>query len=120
MTLNEIYSSLPLALREKVTGHHHPYAFKPRTAHARSSRRKLWMMRIKTCLPITVKKMMNQGGMISLRMKRALSQIVSSPILNCPSPRVCLNNPRSDSKRTRLSKLTMWLNMRSRRSNKDG
>ncbi|MBW0488026.1 hypothetical protein O181_027741 [Austropuccinia psidii MF-1] len=60
--------------------------------------KKLWMMRMRKCLPITVKQMINQGGTISWCMRRALSQIVSSTTLKFPSPRVCLNNPRSDSK----------------------
>ncbi|MBW0543444.1 hypothetical protein O181_083159 [Austropuccinia psidii MF-1] len=38
---NEIYASLPLVHKEKVTGRHHPYASKPRTAHASSSKEKI-------------------------------------------------------------------------------
>ncbi|MBW0495447.1 hypothetical protein O181_035162 [Austropuccinia psidii MF-1] len=38
---DELYASLPLAHKEKVTGCHHPYASKPRTAHASSSRGKI-------------------------------------------------------------------------------
>ncbi|MBW0552168.1 hypothetical protein O181_091883 [Austropuccinia psidii MF-1] len=38
---DEIYASLPLVHKEKVTGHHYPYASKPRTAHASSSREKI-------------------------------------------------------------------------------
>ncbi|MBW0548101.1 hypothetical protein O181_087816 [Austropuccinia psidii MF-1] len=34
----EIYASSPLVHKEKVTGRHHPYASKPRTGHASSSR----------------------------------------------------------------------------------
>ncbi|MBW0587229.1 hypothetical protein O181_126944, partial [Austropuccinia psidii MF-1] len=37
--------------------------------------KKLWMMRMRTCLPITVKQMMNQGGTTSWHMRKALSQI---------------------------------------------
>ncbi|MBW0464503.1 hypothetical protein O181_004218 [Austropuccinia psidii MF-1] len=39
---------------------------------------KLWMRRMRTCLPIAVKQIMNQGGKISWHMRMALSQIVSS------------------------------------------
>ncbi|MBW0523815.1 hypothetical protein O181_063530 [Austropuccinia psidii MF-1] len=35
---DEIYASSPLVHKEKVTGRHHPYASKPRTGHASSSR----------------------------------------------------------------------------------
>ncbi|MBW0564537.1 hypothetical protein O181_104252 [Austropuccinia psidii MF-1] len=38
MAGDEMYAYSPLVHREKVTGHHHPYASKPRTGHARSSR----------------------------------------------------------------------------------
>ncbi|MBW0538376.1 hypothetical protein O181_078091 [Austropuccinia psidii MF-1] len=38
---DELYESLPLVHKEKVTGHHHPYASKPRTAHSSSSREKI-------------------------------------------------------------------------------
>ncbi|MBW0557449.1 hypothetical protein O181_097164 [Austropuccinia psidii MF-1] len=37
----ELYSSLPLVHKEKVSGCHDPYASKPRTAHTRSSRKKI-------------------------------------------------------------------------------
>ncbi|MBW0499363.1 hypothetical protein O181_039078 [Austropuccinia psidii MF-1] len=36
-----LYASLPLVHKEKVTGHHHPYACKPRMGHASSSRGKI-------------------------------------------------------------------------------
>ncbi|MBW0521619.1 hypothetical protein O181_061334 [Austropuccinia psidii MF-1] len=36
-----LYASLPLVHKEKVTGHHHPYAFKPRMGHSSSSREKI-------------------------------------------------------------------------------
>ncbi|MBW0544496.1 hypothetical protein O181_084211 [Austropuccinia psidii MF-1] len=38
---DELYASLPLVHKEKVTGCHHPYASKARTAHASSSREKI-------------------------------------------------------------------------------
>ncbi|MBW0556373.1 hypothetical protein O181_096088 [Austropuccinia psidii MF-1] len=38
---DELYASSPLVHKEEVTGHHHPYAFKPRTGHASSSREKI-------------------------------------------------------------------------------
>ncbi|MBW0474121.1 hypothetical protein O181_013836 [Austropuccinia psidii MF-1] len=38
---DEIYASLPLVHKEKVTGRHCLYASKPRTAHASSSREKI-------------------------------------------------------------------------------
>ncbi|MBW0535403.1 hypothetical protein O181_075118 [Austropuccinia psidii MF-1] len=38
---DELYASLPLVHKEKVTGPHHPYASKPRTAHASSSRERI-------------------------------------------------------------------------------
>ncbi|MBW0572179.1 hypothetical protein O181_111894 [Austropuccinia psidii MF-1] len=41
MAGDEIYASSPLVHKEKVTGHHHPYASKPKTAHASSSREKI-------------------------------------------------------------------------------
>ncbi|MBW0484276.1 hypothetical protein O181_023991 [Austropuccinia psidii MF-1] len=41
MSGDELYASSPLAHKEKVTGHHHPYASKPRTVHASSSREKI-------------------------------------------------------------------------------
>ncbi|MBW0492539.1 hypothetical protein O181_032254 [Austropuccinia psidii MF-1] len=41
MAGDEIYAYLPLVHKEKVTGHHHPYASKPRTAHASSSRERI-------------------------------------------------------------------------------
>ncbi|MBW0536160.1 hypothetical protein O181_075875 [Austropuccinia psidii MF-1] len=37
MAGDELYASSPLVHKEKVTGRHHPYASKPRTAHASSS-----------------------------------------------------------------------------------
>ncbi|MBW0492861.1 hypothetical protein O181_032576 [Austropuccinia psidii MF-1] len=37
---DELYASLTLVHQENVTGHHHPYASKPRTALASSSREK--------------------------------------------------------------------------------
>ncbi|MBW0568003.1 hypothetical protein O181_107718 [Austropuccinia psidii MF-1] len=37
----ELYASSPLVHKEKVTELHHPYASKPRTAHANSSREKI-------------------------------------------------------------------------------
>ncbi|MBW0541921.1 hypothetical protein O181_081636 [Austropuccinia psidii MF-1] len=41
MAGDELYASSPLVHKEKVTGRHHPYASKPRTAHASSSREKI-------------------------------------------------------------------------------
>ncbi|MBW0505316.1 hypothetical protein O181_045031 [Austropuccinia psidii MF-1] len=41
MEVDEIYAYLPLVNKGKVTGNHHPYASKPRTAHASSSREKI-------------------------------------------------------------------------------
>ncbi|MBW0502706.1 hypothetical protein O181_042421 [Austropuccinia psidii MF-1] len=41
MAVDELYASLPLVHEEKVTGYHHPYPFKPRTAHASSSGEKI-------------------------------------------------------------------------------
>ncbi|MBW0480133.1 hypothetical protein O181_019848 [Austropuccinia psidii MF-1] len=38
---NDLYASFPLVHKEKVTGNHHPYASKPRTAHSSSSREKI-------------------------------------------------------------------------------
>ncbi|MBW0512051.1 hypothetical protein O181_051766 [Austropuccinia psidii MF-1] len=38
---DELYASSPLVQKEKVTGCHHPYASKPRTGHASSSRKKI-------------------------------------------------------------------------------
>ncbi|MBW0486501.1 hypothetical protein O181_026216 [Austropuccinia psidii MF-1] len=38
---DELYASSPLVHKEKVTGCHHPYASKPRTGHASSSREKI-------------------------------------------------------------------------------
>ncbi|MBW0586574.1 hypothetical protein O181_126289 [Austropuccinia psidii MF-1] len=38
---DELYASSPLVRKEKVTGCHHPYASKPRIAHASSSREKI-------------------------------------------------------------------------------
>ncbi|MBW0578588.1 hypothetical protein O181_118303, partial [Austropuccinia psidii MF-1] len=38
---DELYASSPLVHKEKVTGHHHPSAFKPRIAQASSSREKI-------------------------------------------------------------------------------
>ncbi|MBW0549280.1 hypothetical protein O181_088995 [Austropuccinia psidii MF-1] len=37
----ELYESSPLVHKEKVTGHHHPYASKPITGHASSSREEI-------------------------------------------------------------------------------
>ncbi|MBW0467093.1 hypothetical protein O181_006808 [Austropuccinia psidii MF-1] len=41
MAGDEIYASSPLVHKEKLTGRHHPYASKPRTGHASSSREKI-------------------------------------------------------------------------------
>ncbi|MBW0469766.1 hypothetical protein O181_009481 [Austropuccinia psidii MF-1] len=41
MAGDKLYASSPLVHKEKVTGHHHPYASEPRTAHASSSREKI-------------------------------------------------------------------------------
>ncbi|MBW0501184.1 hypothetical protein O181_040899 [Austropuccinia psidii MF-1] len=38
---DELYSSSTLDHKEKVTGCHHPYASKPRTGHASSSRERI-------------------------------------------------------------------------------
>ncbi|MBW0470307.1 hypothetical protein O181_010022 [Austropuccinia psidii MF-1] len=38
---DELYASLPLVHKEKVSRHHHPYASKPETNHASSSREKI-------------------------------------------------------------------------------
>ncbi|MBW0546053.1 hypothetical protein O181_085768 [Austropuccinia psidii MF-1] len=38
---DELYASSPLVHKEKVTGCHHPYASKPRTGHASSSREEI-------------------------------------------------------------------------------
>ncbi|MBW0543849.1 hypothetical protein O181_083564 [Austropuccinia psidii MF-1] len=38
---DELYASLPHVHKENVTGCHHPYASKPRTAHSSSSREKI-------------------------------------------------------------------------------
>ncbi|MBW0526713.1 hypothetical protein O181_066428 [Austropuccinia psidii MF-1] len=40
MAGDELYASSPLVHKEKVTGSHHPYTSKPRTAHVSSSREK--------------------------------------------------------------------------------
>ncbi|MBW0556928.1 hypothetical protein O181_096643 [Austropuccinia psidii MF-1] len=41
MAGDELYESSTLVHKEKVTGRHHPYASKPRTGHASSSREKI-------------------------------------------------------------------------------
>ncbi|MBW0585658.1 hypothetical protein O181_125373 [Austropuccinia psidii MF-1] len=41
MAADELYASSPLVHKDKVTGRHHPYASKPRTGHASSSREKI-------------------------------------------------------------------------------
>ncbi|MBW0583893.1 hypothetical protein O181_123608 [Austropuccinia psidii MF-1] len=41
MACDELYASSPLVHKEQVTGCHHPYAFKSRTANASSSREKM-------------------------------------------------------------------------------
>ncbi|MBW0592064.1 hypothetical protein O181_131779, partial [Austropuccinia psidii MF-1] len=38
---DELYSASPLVHKAKVTGRHHPYASKPRTAHASLCREKM-------------------------------------------------------------------------------
>ncbi|MBW0580962.1 hypothetical protein O181_120677 [Austropuccinia psidii MF-1] len=38
---DKLYASFPLVHKENVTGRHHPYESKPRTAHASSSREKI-------------------------------------------------------------------------------
>ncbi|MBW0517828.1 hypothetical protein O181_057543 [Austropuccinia psidii MF-1] len=38
---DELYASSPLVHKDKVTERHHPYASKPRAAHASSSREKI-------------------------------------------------------------------------------
>ncbi|MBW0464047.1 hypothetical protein O181_003762 [Austropuccinia psidii MF-1] len=116
---DELYASSPLFHKEKFTGCHHPYASKPRTPQTSSSREKIMDDEEENMSTNHRKQMMNQGGTISQRMRRALSQKVSSPTLKCPFPRVCLSNPRSESKEIRLPKLTMWQNAQARRRNKD-
>ncbi|MBW0517410.1 hypothetical protein O181_057125 [Austropuccinia psidii MF-1] len=37
----DLCDSFPRVNKEKVTGHYHPYAFKPRTGYASSSREKI-------------------------------------------------------------------------------
>ncbi|MBW0518662.1 hypothetical protein O181_058377 [Austropuccinia psidii MF-1] len=107
-----LYASLPLVHKENVTGCHHPYASKPRPAHASSSRERI--------VDDGDENMSPNHSETNDKPRRALSQIVCSPTLKCPSPRVCLNNARSDSIGTRLTSLKMWQNMHARRSNKDG
>ncbi|MBW0479052.1 hypothetical protein O181_018767 [Austropuccinia psidii MF-1] len=97
---------------KKVTGRHHPYASKPRTSQASSSREKI--------MDDEDEKMPPNHSKTNVEPRREHHQIVSSPILKCPSHRGCLNNPRSESKETRLAKLTMSQNVQDRRSNKDG
>ncbi|MBW0482266.1 hypothetical protein O181_021981 [Austropuccinia psidii MF-1] len=68
---DEIYESSPLVHKEKVTRRHHPYAFKPRTGHASSSREEILddedeNMYLTHSEP---------RGTISRHMSRALSQI---------------------------------------------
>ncbi|MBW0573097.1 hypothetical protein O181_112812 [Austropuccinia psidii MF-1] len=41
MADDELYASSPLVHKTQVTGHHNPYASKPRTGHASSSREKI-------------------------------------------------------------------------------
>ncbi|MBW0484116.1 hypothetical protein O181_023831 [Austropuccinia psidii MF-1] len=41
MAGDQLYASSPLVHEERFTGHHHPYASKPRTGHASSSREKI-------------------------------------------------------------------------------
>ncbi|MBW0524398.1 hypothetical protein O181_064113 [Austropuccinia psidii MF-1] len=41
MAGHELYTSSPLLNKEKVIGHHHPYASKPRTGHASSLRERI-------------------------------------------------------------------------------
>ncbi|MBW0466531.1 hypothetical protein O181_006246 [Austropuccinia psidii MF-1] len=117
---DKMFASLPLVHKEKVTGNNHPYCFKPRTDHASSSREKTVDYEDKNISPNHSETNDDQGGTISWHMRRALSQMLSSPTLKCHSPRVFLGNPRLDSKGTRLTKLTMWQNVQARRSNKDG
>ncbi|MBW0463861.1 hypothetical protein O181_003576 [Austropuccinia psidii MF-1] len=38
---DELYASSPMVHKENVTGHHHPYAFKPRKAHSSSLREEI-------------------------------------------------------------------------------
>ncbi|MBW0519319.1 hypothetical protein O181_059034 [Austropuccinia psidii MF-1] len=120
MEVDELYASLPLVHKEKSTGCHHPYASKPRTAHASSAREKM---------------VYDEDGNMSHNHSETNDEprrdnfmaheegTQSNSEFNHPqitSPRVCLNNPRSDSKGTRLAKVTMSPNLQARRSDKHG
>ncbi|MBW0461005.1 hypothetical protein O181_000720 [Austropuccinia psidii MF-1] len=94
IAFDEIYASSPLVHKEQVTGRHHPYASKPRTAHAISSRE-----RIMNDEDVNISSNHSEENDEPRRdnlmgHEGALSQIVSSPTLKCPLHRVCLNNPR--------------------------
>ncbi|MBW0533814.1 hypothetical protein O181_073529 [Austropuccinia psidii MF-1] len=117
---DELYPSLHLVHKEKVTGCHHPYASKPRTAHSSSSREKIVNDEDENMSPNQSETNDDPRRDNFMEDEGALSQRVSSPTLKGAFPKVFLNNLRSESKGIRLPKLTMWKNVQARRSNKDG
>ncbi|MBW0489158.1 hypothetical protein O181_028873 [Austropuccinia psidii MF-1] len=74
--VDELYASPPLLHKEKVTGRHHPYASKPRTGHASSSREKIVDDEDENMSLTQSERNDEPRGTISWRMSKALSQIM--------------------------------------------
>ncbi|MBW0580181.1 hypothetical protein O181_119896 [Austropuccinia psidii MF-1] len=120
MAGDEPCASSPLCHKEKVTGRHHPYASKPRTANASSSREKMVDDEDENISPTQMEtndEPRRDNFTVHEHGTHSNSEFTHP---QCPFPRVCLNNLRSDSKGARLIKLTMWQNVQARKSNKNG
>ncbi|MBW0491665.1 hypothetical protein O181_031380 [Austropuccinia psidii MF-1] len=91
---DELYASSPLAHNEKVTGSHNPFASKSRTAHAISSREKTVDDEDENMSPTQSETNVEPRRDNFMAHEEGLSQIMSSPILKCPLPRVCSINQR--------------------------
>ncbi|MBW0505263.1 hypothetical protein O181_044978 [Austropuccinia psidii MF-1] len=120
MAGNELYASSPLVHEEKVTGRHHPYASKPRMGHSSSSRQKIVDDEDENMSP-TQSEINDEPRRDDFTAHEQGTQSNSEfTHRQMGLARACLNNIGSDSKRTRIIKLTMWQNMQAIRSNKNG
>ncbi|MBW0472664.1 hypothetical protein O181_012379 [Austropuccinia psidii MF-1] len=120
MAGDELYASLPLVHKEKVTGCHNPYASKPRTAHASSSREKIVDNEDENMFPNSCEtndEPRRDDFMVHEEGTQSNSEFTHPQM---PLSQSILEQSRVRKKGTRLEKLTMWQNVQARRRNKDG
>ncbi|MBW0544343.1 hypothetical protein O181_084058 [Austropuccinia psidii MF-1] len=98
MEADDLYAYSTLVHKEKVTGHHHPYASKPTPGHSSSSRENI-VDDEDNDMPPNNSETNDEPRRHDFKVHEKGPQSNSEfPTRKCPSHRVCLSNTRSERK----------------------